>query len=99
MVVAMVSFAPDHPVFSGHFPGRPIVPGVLLLDTMLRRIESDTGLAIAGIAAAKFLSPAVPGDLLELHYEVAQAAIHFEIRSGVRKIAIGRFGIASGSAA
>ena len=34
-VDALVTFAADHPVFAGHFPGRPMVPGALLLDEVL----------------------------------------------------------------
>jgi 3-hydroxyacyl-[acyl-carrier-protein] dehydratase len=81
----------DHPAFAGHFPSRPIVPGVVLLDLMQRAIESKTGLQLAGLPAVKFLSPAVPGDTLELEYEVAEQVVRFEIRCGVRLITNGRF--------
>ena len=93
-----LSLESDHPVFAGHFPGRPIVPGVLLLDRAQRAIESATGLALSGLAVAKFFSPAVPGELLELDYEVAAAAVRFEIRCGIRGIANGRFVVAPGAA-
>lgn len=99
MPVTSLTVEPNHPVFSGHFPGRPIVPGVLLLDRALRQIGAQTGLALAGIPAAKFLSPAVPGDTLELEYEVAESVVRFEIRCGVRKVASGRFHIATDAAA
>jgi 3-hydroxyacyl-[acyl-carrier-protein] dehydratase len=89
----------DHPVFAGHFPGRPIVPGVLLLDRTQRAVESATGLVLTGLPAAKFFSPATPGDRLELEYAVAGAAVRFEIRCGIRRIANGRFLVAPGSVA
>ncbi len=86
-----LTIAVDHPVFAGHFPGRPIVPGVLLLDAALLAVESATGLTVQGIAAAKFLSPTVPGDTPTLDYEVDGTAVRFEIRCDARKVATGRF--------
>lgn len=81
----------DHPSFAGHFPGQPIIPGVLLLDRAQRAVESKTGLALGGIPAAKFLSPALPGDKLELEFEATESSVNFDIRCGLRKIANGRF--------
>ena len=83
--------AHDHPAFAGHFPGRPIVPGVVLLDLAQQAIEAGTGLSLGGLAAAKFLSPALPGDALLLDYTVANAAVRFELRCGERAVASGRF--------
>ena len=91
MAWAELHIAPDHAAFAGHFPGRPIVPGVVLLDAAQRHIESAQALTLNGIAVAKFHSPAAPGDALALDYEVGAGAVHFAIRSGARKIADGRF--------
>lgn len=84
-------FAPDHPVFAGHFPGNPIIPGVQLLDRAKHIIETQCGVLLCGIQAAKFLSPAGPGKALELEYRLAEKQIAFEIRCGERKIASGQF--------
>ena len=65
----------DLPAFSGHFPGRPVVPGVVLLDRVLQMVEADAdrcGLAWQ-IGQVKFLLPCGPGDEL-----------CFELREGVR---------------
>ncbi|MHB8743744.1 MAG: 3-hydroxyacyl-ACP dehydratase FabZ family protein [Sulfuricaulis sp.] len=88
------SFAADHPAFSGHFPDRPIVPGVLLIDALQRIIESSSGLVLVGLATAKFLSPVTPDEPLTADYEVILGVVHFDIHSGNRKVAIGRFSIA-----
>jgi 3-hydroxymyristoyl/3-hydroxydecanoyl-(acyl carrier protein) dehydratase len=82
----------DHPVFTGHFPGTPILPGVMLLDTTLHAIAAATGMTldICEISTVKFLSPAAPGDQLAiLHHRSAGNTIRFDIMAGRRKIASG----------
>jgi 3-hydroxymyristoyl/3-hydroxydecanoyl-(acyl carrier protein) dehydratase len=65
---AQIVFAEDHPAFAGHFPGRPIVPGVLLLAEALERLSqaAATPLRCVRINSAKFLRPVQPGELLEV---------------------------------
>ena len=62
--------APGHPCLEGHFPGRPIVPGVILLD----RIAALLGVVPSGFAAVRFSHPVRPGDLVS----VAAAGARFE---------------------
>ena len=81
----------DHPAFAGHFPGRPIVPGVVLLDAAQRVIESAIESTLTGISVAKFHSPVGPGEALILNFEVNNRAVRFDIRCGPRKVADGRF--------
>ena len=60
----------DHPSLPGHFPGRPVVPGVLLLQSALDRILADLpGMALAGISQAKFLRAVLPGQPVTVDYE------------------------------
>ena len=83
---------PDHPAFAGHFPGTPILPGVMLLDNVLHAIAAATGIAldICEISSVKFLSPASPGDELVMRHSVsANGTIRFDIAAGNRKIASG----------
>ena len=87
------SFPAAHPVFAGHFPNHPIVPGVMLLDWVQTAIEASLGQAVTGLLEAKFLSPATPNERLELALESTVTAIRFEVRCGERKVASGRFAV------
>ena len=82
----------DHPAFVGHFPGTPILPGVVLLDTALQAIATASGIVLdrCEISSVKFLSPAGPGDALVIQQEIsASGTIRFDIMAGARKIASG----------
>ena len=89
-----LSIATDHPAYAGHFPGRPILPGVVLLDRAQRALEQACALRISGLAMAKFLSPVLPGEALELDYEATATGLRFEIRCGERRVASGRYTVA-----
>jgi 3-hydroxyacyl-[acyl-carrier-protein] dehydratase len=82
----------NHPAFAGHFPGMPIVPGVVLLDEALHAVSSATGISLAAcfINSVKFLSPLKPGEAATIVHEVQDnGSIRFEITCGTRKIAAG----------
>jgi len=66
--MAQIVFAADHPVFAGHFPGTPIVPGVLLLAEALERLaqQSAAPLNCVQIRSAKFLRPVHPGEVVDV---------------------------------
>ena len=72
-VVAEKLVTNGEPYLQGHFEGRPLVPGVLLLEMLAQtggflEIESLHGAAIflAGVQDARFKAPALPGDRLRL---------------------------------
>ncbi len=66
------TIADDHPCLPGHFPGRPIVPGVVLLDAATALILGRLpGTLLRAISAVKFLTPVLPGDVVDVAYETA----------------------------
>jgi 3-hydroxyacyl-[acyl-carrier-protein] dehydratase len=71
----------NEPFFQGHFPGRPIMPGVLMVEAMAqtgailisKSLEIDVQrhtVFFMSVDGAKFRRPVVPGDLLEMRAEV-----------------------------
>lgn len=70
----------NEPFFPGHFPHRPVMPGVLQIEAMAQAaclaVVDPTGpemdVAIAGINEARFRRPVVPGDQLKLFAEIVK---------------------------
>src|SRR3954452_22276741 len=79
-IVAIKNVTANEPCFSGHFPGFPIMPGVLIVEAMaqaggallLTEIpDRDSKLMVfTGIERAKFRKPVVPGDQVRFEVEV-----------------------------
>ena len=82
----------DHPAFAGHFPGQPIVPGVVLLDQAILFAEQLIGAPVTQwqIGNAKFLSPVGSGEALTFALEQKlSGAIAFSVRATERNVASG----------
>jgi 3-hydroxymyristoyl/3-hydroxydecanoyl-(acyl carrier protein) dehydratase len=82
----------DHAAFAGHFPGNPLVPGVVLLDETLYSVAGARGVApeTCTVLEAKFLSAAHPGERLQLAIEAGNdQRLRFTIRAPDRVIASG----------
>jgi 3-hydroxyacyl-[acyl-carrier-protein] dehydratase len=58
----------DHPCYAGHFPGRPIVPGVLLLDLVVAALGLGAPRALDSV---KFHRALAPGERFTLRYRQA----------------------------
>src|SRR6202140_4299859 len=79
-IVAIKNVTINEPFFCGHFPGLPIMPGVLIVEAMaqaggallLTEVEDRTGklIVFTGIDRARFRRPVVPGDQLRIEVEV-----------------------------
>lgn len=82
-IVGVKNVTFNEPHFTGHFPDKPIMPGVLIIEAMAQAgaimvIHSgdfnpeDNLVYFMSIDGAKFRKPVVPGDVLELHIETIQ---------------------------
>lgn len=77
-IVCLKNVTINEPFFQGHFPGLPIMPGVLQIEALaqaaclafVRPGDPPMNFFIAGISEAKFRRQVVPGDQLLLHAEV-----------------------------
>ena len=92
MIERPLAIARDHPAYEGHFPGRPILPAVVLLAETLAAIEQDTGTRTHdwSISQVKFVQAVEPGARLTLAYELtAGGSARFEVRDAGGLVAHG----------
>ncbi len=60
----------DHPSLEGHFPGNPIVPGVVILDEVASIIlQQNSGFKVTGFSSVKFLQPLVAEQQVSVQIE------------------------------
>jgi uncharacterized membrane protein/3-hydroxymyristoyl/3-hydroxydecanoyl-(acyl carrier protein) dehydratase len=88
----------EHPAFAGHFPGRPVLPGVVLLEQVIGAAEKLLGHAMrnAEMPWVKFQAPLLPGERVSIKLRLAGELLHFEVRRGAARIAQGVFRVAGG---
>lgn len=93
--VAKKNVTMNEPYFMGHFPGNPVMPGVLIIEAL-----AQTGAVailcqdewkgktayFAGINNAKFKQKVVPGDTLELTTEIIKVKGHIGVGRAVAKV-------------
>lgn len=71
----------DHPALPGHFPGNPLVPGVVILEAAVQALTErlEPGHAVSGVRFAKFLRPLRPGAACRIDLRRAGAGWRFEV--------------------
>lgn len=82
-IVGIKNVTINEPFFQGHFPGHPIMPGVLIIEAMAQvggiyamvkdKIGDDKVTYFAGIDNARFRKPVVPGDVLRFELELTSS--------------------------
>lgn len=79
-LVAIKNVTVNEPFFQGHFPSKPVMPGVLLIEAMAQAtgllamesadVPEEAIYYLVGVDKARFKSPVVPGDQVRLEVEV-----------------------------
>jgi 3-hydroxyacyl-[acyl-carrier-protein] dehydratase len=95
MIRTRFSIDASHPSLPGHFPGQPIVPGVVLLDRIAAALEREWNARIARLPQVKFLRPLLPGEAAELVIERETEIPRFVIRCGDDVVAKGTLEVAA----
>ena len=63
--------AADHPSLAGHFPGQPLVPGVVLLEQVALALRAWRGQRLTRVLEAKFMQPLLPAQRARLRLSAA----------------------------
>lgn len=96
----VVSIPPDHPSLAGHFPGNPVVPGVVVLQQVMDAIEARYGpFRLLGLDWVKFQQPVRPGEVMVIMLDgPAGERVDFVCRCGTATMARGQVRIAADQA-
>ncbi|WP_434026617.1 hypothetical protein [[Pseudomonas] boreopolis] len=81
----------DHPCLPGHFPGNPVVPGVVILDEVVALVADRLGHAPAALqlAQVKFVQPLLPEQEATIELQGEGPQWRFAVRHGERVLASG----------
>ena len=98
---ATVRVPATHPALAGHFPGRPIVPGVVLLQCVLDEAERWVGkaLSVRTLPQAKFSAPLLPEQDADVELRLTGKELRFSVTRDAQVVTRGLFRIVTESAA
>ena len=68
-----------HPALAGHFPGNPVVPGVVVLDQVAAALARTGGRRLAELVQVKFLAPLLPEQEAQLQLEASEDRLRFRV--------------------
>jgi 3-hydroxyacyl-[acyl-carrier-protein] dehydratase len=82
----------NHPSLEGHFPGQPIVPGVVILDEMVKAFRRNRGhpCKIKKILSVKFILPLEPGARIEFVFDISNYLVRFTGKCSEKNIVLGQ---------
>lgn len=82
---------PDHPALDGHFPGNPLLPGVVVLDRVIGAATAwlGDGWRPGGLPQVKFVSPLRPGDEAVIRLTLREGRVHFTVHCDEATVAQG----------
>lgn len=90
MILLRDEISPLHPALAGHFPGNPIVPGVVILRRVCRAVAEAHGAAVAAVPVVKFHAPLRPAEPFDIGFEAAGGgSVNFRVVRGETLIAAG----------
>lgn len=78
-----------HPSLPGHFPGSPLVPGVMLLEQVALALRAWRGERLVRVLEAKFVAPLLPGQRAHVTLTQGAGRVRFDIRRGDELLARG----------
>lgn len=67
-----------HPALAGHFPGNPVVPGVVLLERVAAALRDWRGVGVASLDA-KFVQPLLPGESAVIELQGDATRVRFAV--------------------
>lgn len=85
----------DHASIAGHFPGNPVVPGVVILDEVLDVLQHwQPDIQVTGFVSVKFLSVLMPGHEFRISLDdVQKSKLKFSCASDAGLIATGQISV------